>query len=248
MSLQIASDLIPSGGGTYYLLEDIYLKGGLQVRASIVDRDKIAIANLKLGAMVLTIDTRKIWIVKELVVPSRQNPDAVEKIVWDELQLGGGGAGGGTGGTDGQLTLGKRNVAIYTLDKLMVDGSHEFELELGAVAMALKIETSRPVRVRAFSKPEKDDENPYEFISTTDHLADDGRQMFADGTILRTRNYSILANFEDPIKNILYWTFDSIDEKEDPVVLTVTFLTMEIADTPPNDDEVVTDPPVTPTP
>jgi len=247
MALQIASDLAPAGGGTFYLLEDQYIKGGLQVRDNIVERDKIAITNLKLGALVLTIDTKKIWMVTELVVPSRQNPDAVAKVEWKELELGGG-AGGGTGGTKGQLMLNKRNIAIYTLDKLPVDGSHEFELELGAIAMALKIETNRPVRVRAFAKPEKDDENPYEFVSTTDHLADDGRQMFEDGTILRTRNYSILANFEDPIKNFLYWTFDSIDADEGSVVLTVTFLTMEIADTPPNDDTVITEPPAAQTP
>jgi hypothetical protein len=247
MALQLASNIIPSGGGTYYLMEDVYMKGGLQIRDSVADRDKIALANLKLGALVLTIDTKKIWQVSELVLQTKQNPDAVEKVTWTELELGGGGAGGDTGGTDGQLKLGKRAVAIYTCDNLQVDGSHEFEMELGAVSLALRIETSRPVRIRAFAKPEKDDDNPYEFISTADHLADDGRQMFADGTILRTRNYSILANFEDPIRNITYWTFDSIDKVEGPVVLTVTYLVQEIADQPPKDDEVVTTPSSTPT-
>lgn len=241
MALQLASNIIPSGGGTYYLMEDVYLKGGLQIRDNIADRDKIALTNLKLGALVLTVDTKKIWQVTELVLQTKQNPDAVEKVTWTELVLGGG-DGGGQGGTDGKLKLGKRAVAIYTCENLAVDGTHEFQMELGAIATALKIETSRPVRVRAWSTPEKEDINPYEFISTADHLVDDGRQLFADGTVFRTRNYSIFANFEDPIRNLTYWTFDSIDATEGAVVLTVTFLVQEIADEPATDPEVVTDP------
>ena len=37
MALQIASELTPAGGGTFYLLEDVYVKGGLQVRSTISD-------------------------------------------------------------------------------------------------------------------------------------------------------------------------------------------------------------------
>ena len=231
MALQIAANLVPSGGGTFYLLEDIYLKGGLQVRDSIDERDKIALSNLKVGALVLTIADSKIWKVTELTFPSKQNPDAVEKVTWEELALGGGGG------------LGKRQVVIETCPDLKVDTKYEFSLKLGALAIALKIETSRPVRVRAFSTPTKDEENPYEFISTADHLIDDGRQLLADGTVFRTRNYSILANFEDPVRNSTYWTLESVDEQEGPAVITVTYLTQELSDIPDTDGEVITDPP-----
>lgn len=231
MALQIAANLVPAGGGTFYLLEDIYLKGGLQVRDSIAERDKIALTNLKIGALVLTVADSKIWKVTELTFPSKQNPTAVEKVTWEELALGGGGG------------LGKRQVVIETCPDLKVDTKYEFELKMGALAIALKIETSRPVRVRAFSTPTKDEENPYEFISTADHLIDDGRQMLADGTIFRTRNYSILANFEDPARNSTYWTLEGVDDQEGPVVITVTYLTQELSEIPDTDDEVITDPP-----
>ena len=244
MGLQLASDIVPAGTGTYYLMEDIYLKGGLQVRATKEERDGIPIANLKLGALVLTLDDKKLWQVDVLTVPSRENPDAVEKVEWKELALGGGAGGGGEGGEGPKI--GKRVVIVHTVDDLAAGGAREFELELGASSIVLKLETSRPVRIRAFGDPTKEEINPYEFISTPDHLIDDGRQLFEDGTILRTRNYSILANFEEPVTNTIYWTVDSVDEETGPLIITVTFLALEISDTPKPDDEVVTTPPVTP--
>lgn len=240
MALQIASDLVPSSGGTFYLMEDVYLKGSFSVRDNIADRDKIAIANLKVGQLVLTIADKKIWMVTELVVPSRENPDAVEKVTWEEFITNGISGGGGNGPGDinnGSYGPNSRVVMVQTVDTLPVDTFQDFTLEMAASSLVLKLETSRPVRVLAYGTPDRDEVNPYEFVSTEDHLADDGRQMLPDGTIFRTRNYSIFANFENPATNNIYFTVKSVDEGEGPVVITLTFVPIELVKSEEEDSE-----------
>lgn len=233
MALQIASNLVPSSGGTFYLMEDVYLKGGLQVRPTIAARDLIAIANLKLGALVLTLEDKKIWMVSKLTAPSREDPDAIEAVEWEELEMGGGGGGSGGDPTTpvpaGEIRNNGRQTAIHVIDNLGVDAQVEFELKMGATAIVLKLETSRPIKVTAFGSPEKEELNPYEFISTDDHLADDGRQLLSDGSVLRTRNYSIFANFQNPVGDYIYFTVDNLGETVGPVTITVTFVTMQVA-------------------
>lgn len=234
MSLQITTDLIPAGGGTFYLLEDTYLKGGFSVRDSVADRDKIALSNLKVGQLVLTVAESKIWKVKELVLQTRDNPDVEEKATWEEFITNGIGGGSGSGG----YAPNTRIVAVHTVENLAVDSEVEFDLEMASSSLVLKLETSRPTHLLAYGTPAKDEVNPYEFISTEDHLADDGRQMLADGTIFRTRNYSIFANFEDPVTNKIYFTVKSVDETEGPVTITLTFVPIELvkSDETPTDD------------
>lgn len=220
MPLQIGDSLEPAGGGSFYLLEDVYLKGGLSVRDNVAARDAIAVGNLKAGQLVLTADDSKLWICTEVKLATPENPDVVEGATWEEMQLGGGGGG---------YAPNTRIVVVHNVENLPVDSEQEFELEMASSALVLKLETSRPTHILAYGTPTKDEVNPYEFISTEDHLADDGRQMFADGTIFRTRNYSIFANFEDPVTNKIYFTVKSVDETEGPVTITLTFVPIELA-------------------
>jgi hypothetical protein len=224
MAVQLASNIAPKNGQTYYMMEDIYLKGGLQVRNDITDRDSIPISNLKLGALCLTVDDGKIWKVTTLVQITPETPDVTESATWEELKLGGGDDGTGTPGD-----VQRRAVVIHTIETLAVDSEVEFPLSLGTSVIVLRLTVSRPVRVKAFSTAAKDDPNPYEFLATEDHLTDDGSQKLADGTIFRTRNYSILANFEDPAKNDIYFTVSNVGEDEGPVTLTLTYVPLETA-------------------
>jgi hypothetical protein len=252
MPLQIASDLAPAGGGTFYLLEDIYLKGGLQIRKTVAERDAIAISNLKLGALVLCLDQNKIWQVTELVVPSRENPDAEEKVTWEELPMGGGTGGieeapedGKTYGrkdgewvevsvgSGGGFEPGKRIVAIHTTDPLPIGVSTEFEMQLAVSSLVLKLSVNRPVKVSAYSTPAKDEPNPYQFLATPDHLTDDGSMLLSDGTIFRTRNFSIFANMEATPSDKIYFTVENAEEAEGPVILTITYLPLETLPTNP---------------
>lgn len=238
MPLQIGDSLAPAGGGSFYLLEDIYLKGGLSVRDNVAARDLIAVSNLKVGQLVLTADDSKMWICKEVNVATPQNPDVIEGAVWEEMNFGGGSGSGG-------YAPNTRMVAVHNVENLAVDSQQEFELEMASSSLVLKLETSRPTHLLAYGTPAKDEVNPYEFISTEDHLADDGRQMLADGTIFRTRNYSIFANFEDPVSNKIYFTVKSVDETEGPVTITLTFVPIELAK---SDEVPVDDSGTTPTP
>jgi hypothetical protein len=62
MPIELISNLIPAGSNTFFLLEDIFLKGGYQVRQDITDRDSIEADNRKAGMAVWTISENALWI------------------------------------------------------------------------------------------------------------------------------------------------------------------------------------------
>lgn len=266
MAVQLASNITPKNGLTYYMVEDVYFKGGFQVRDSIADRDKIAGGNLKIGQLVLTLADGKIWKLKTNDGPTIEAPETPVKIEWEEFLTNAGGGSGGLGNdapSDGKvygrkngewvavasssgpvpMTPNSRGVAIQTFENLAVSEVNEFVLEVAVSCIVLKLELSRPARISAYSTAARNDSNPYQFEATADHLIDDGSQLLADGTVFRTRNFSILANMEDPASNNLYWTLESIDEQEGPVVLTITYIPLEII---PPEEEPTEETPVTP--
>lgn len=242
MAITLADKLEPAGGQTFYLLEDVYIKGGLQTCDNIGARDAIAISNLKLGQLVLTVNDSKIWKVAELTFPSSENPDAVEAAVWEELGLGaidtdapedgktyGRKDGVWTevsGGGAGQLNT--RQVAIHNIESLPASFSSEFTVKMAVSCIVLRLEVTRPVKVRAYGSITKDEPNPYEFIATEDHLVDDGSMLLSDGTKFRTRNFSIFSNFETEPNDDIYFTVDSVDDAEGPVTLTMVYLPLEV--------------------
>jgi hypothetical protein len=249
MALQIASELVPAGGGTFYLLEDTYIKGGLQALPNTETRDQIAVSNLKLGQLVLTTEDSKLWRVTEIVVPSRENPDAVESVTWEELSLGAiredapsdGKTYGRKNGiweeVSGGGQLNTRQVVIHNIENLPVSESVEFVLQLAVSCIVLRLEVSRPVKVSAFGSLTKDEPNPYDFLATEDHLVDDGSMVLSDGTRFRSRNFSIFSNFDPTPTDDIYFTVESVDDAEGPVTLTITYLPLEVV--PSAEDPVV---------
>jgi hypothetical protein len=69
-----------------------------------------------------------------------------------------------------------------------------------------------PVKVEAHTTPAMDDDNPYTFLATTLHQTDDGTVYFTDGTRMRTRQYSILANLETPPTKNIYFKITGIGD------------------------------------
>lgn len=220
MPITLGGNIVPAGGQSFYLMEDIYLKGGLQIASTISDRDAIAITNLKLGQLVLCLDSNKIWQVSTLTLPTLDNPDVTPSAEWTEFKTGGGGGGTFT-----------RSVVVYTLDNLAPGATASFPLTLGSSCIVFNLAVSRVVQVNAYGTPTMDEVNPYTFLATSDHLFDDGSTMLFDGTIIRSRNYSILANMENPKKDQIYFTITSVDDGTGPVALTLTYLSMELLDT-----------------
>jgi len=239
MAVQLASNITPKNGQTYYMMEDIYLKGGLQIRLSSYDRDAIPPANLKLGALVLTLDDGKLWIVSSLVQITPTTPDVVEEVVWSEFQLGildapedsqtyGRKNGEWVPVQSGSSTGISRKVAIHVVDELPPSAMNEFSLELAASSIILKLEVDRPCRVKAFGSVNRNESNPYEFRATTDHLIDDGTMLLADGTKFRSRNFSIWSNMDANPSDRIYLSVESVDDTEGPLVLTITYLPLEV--------------------
>jgi hypothetical protein len=238
MPIPVASNLTPANGQTFYLVEDTFLKGGLQIRDSITERDAIPIQNLKVGALVLTHDTGTIWQVSELVLPTIQNPNTIPSATWEEFQVGG---GFDDAPSDGKFYARKdgewvalnassgtiRTVFIKTIDELNPGDIVDFDHEIGATVIAHKIEVSRPVLLSAFSTADRDEVNPYRFLATSDHLVDDGTMLLQDDTVLKLRNFSIYTNLEDPVNNTIYFRIESVDEVPGPVTMTLGLIVIQ---------------------
>lgn len=66
MPVQIASNIIPKNGAKWYVVEDIYVKGGLRVVPDAATRDSLYLDStakfcLKSGQLLVTADDNKLW-------------------------------------------------------------------------------------------------------------------------------------------------------------------------------------------
>lgn len=204
MPYQFTSFLLPKNANTFFLLEDRYFKGGLQVRADTTDRDAIPAGNRKSGMIVVTQTDNHLW---------QLAPDLVS---WSLVQAGG---GGGLGAV--------RQTAIHTTPTLAPNGFEDFTLDLGKSALVLSLSVSIPVLVEAFETPARTDANPYTFLATLDHLTDDGTTLMTDGTVFKNRRYSILTNAEVPPTNTIPFRITNPGQLPTGVTLTILFLPLE---------------------
>lgn len=214
MPISLAGNLVPKAGLNFFLLEDTYVKGGFRVVPSVEKRDEIPLTNLKQGQLVLTVAEKKVW-------QQTADTSVATAPIWEEFAMGGGSSGNGNGG--------KRVVATHVIDDLVSGADVEFELDLGVSCIVLDLRLDRKAHVFAYSTPEKDEVNPYEFLATDSMLADRGLTELSDGTLLRNRRYNLLCNMEQPPKPKHYFTVKSIDDVAGPCVLTLTFVPIESA-------------------
>jgi len=130
-----------------------------------------------------------------------------------------------------------------TIDTLLGFGNVEFIMPLGVSSIVYNLTVSRPVKVEVYSTPEKNENNPYTFIATLEHLTDDGTVVLNDGSSFQSRQYSIFANLEDPPTANIFVTISSIDEylAADPIHFSVIYFpavtdsrpTVDVVDTLP---------------
>lgn len=201
MAIQLPSFLIPRGGNKWYLLEDKYIKGGLQVAATIADRDSIDTENRKAGMLVVVQADGKIYQLESSLTS------------WKEFQVGGGAP--------------VRQTVEYTTISLAPNAADYFALSLGRSALIFKLIVDTPCIVEAFGTVLRDENNPYKFVATSDHLEDDGSTLMSDGTVLRGRRYSILANTESGNATDIYFRLTNKDVVEKNINLTIQFLPLE---------------------
>ena len=118
-----------------------------------------------------------------------------------------------------------RKTFSHTIDSLLGYGSVNFNMSLGVSSIVYNLTVSRPVKVEVFATAARNENNPYTFIATPDHLIDDGTVVLNDGSSFQSRQYSIFANLDDPPGANVYVTITSIDQylAATPVHFSVTY-------------------------
>lgn len=205
MPINLASFIQPRNGNSYFLLEDVYLRGGFQVRQNAADRDAINELNRKAGMLVMTQDDNKIWVLQ------------TDLATWQELQVGGGSGGAG-----------ERQQLLHTTAALATDQWDDFSLPLGKTTTLLRLQVDHPCMVEAYGTSMRDESNPYKFVASAEHLSDDGSTKLSDGSVIYGRRYAILSNMEQPASaNIYFRIYNQGADTENGITMTVDFLTLE---------------------
>lgn len=185
MPIALPSNLLPRNAtnpdpalrGTYFLMEDIYLKGGYQIRETHQDRDEINVLNRKSGMWVRTQSDGVIWELQD------------DLVSWQPVSFG---SSGGPG-------LGKRKIYRYTTPVLQQNEYHDVTVfEDLSTALVLRLFVDVPCVVEIHSTAQRNDSNPYRFIATAEKLEDDGISQLEEASVIKHRRFSIIANLEDP--------------------------------------------------
>jgi hypothetical protein len=203
MSILVASFLIPKNNQTWYVVEDKFMKGGLHVVANAAERDAINPVSLKASMLAITQDDNKIWQL------------AADKVTWNAFSAGGG------SGVSPRMKIDHPITAIAPGDSI------DFNLILGKTVIVLYLGVTVPCMVQVFETEDRFDENPYTFIATSDHLVDDGSTKMTDGTILRGRRYSILANRSPIPVADQYFRVSNVGSTSLDTVLSVEYISIE---------------------
>lgn len=205
MPIPVASFFLPRGTNTYFLLEDKYVRGGLQIAENAAARDSIIEMNRKPFMIVITEDDGLMWQLDR------------DLVTWNEFKMGGGDGDGGP-----------RQTIVHTVPEIAPYSYAEFELPLGNTAIVYRLSVSAACTVEAHSTPEMADSNPFRFIATAEYLQDDGSTELADGTIVRNRRYHLLANLEEEPSGNIYFRILNTSEEAISVELTCMFKPIEL--------------------
>lgn len=218
MAIQVSSYIIPKNSNTFFVLEDKYLKGGLHVVQNTAERDAIDRLNIKGGMLVVTALDNKIWQLQSWpdefnANPALRTPPAT--LTWTEFSAsGGGGGGGGTG---------VRRTVSHDEANLQPQQQVTFSLALASTILVYSLHVSGPCIVEAFETAAMLDTNPYTFIATLDHMADDGTSLMSDGTVIKNRRYSILVNGDAVINDNIYFRLTSTRAVTQSLNLSLTY-------------------------
>lgn len=126
--------------------------------------------------------------------------------------------------------LRRRKTFTYTTATLKPNASESFSMELGMSVIVQRLKVSGPCLVEVYGDPNFDpeiDPNPYTFRATEDHLLDDGSTLLRDGTVLKSRQYSIFVNLETPSKPFMYGQITNNGATSIKLTLDLTYLIVE---------------------
>ncbi len=230
MAIQVASFIIPKNGNTWYILEDKFIKGGLHVVADEAERDAIPAQNRKAGMLVIVQADGLVWSLD------------LDMTSWNQFKVGG--------------STAVRQTIVYTINDIAAQDRADFALSMGGTCVVYSLSVNTVCQVEAFETDQRADTNPFRFVSTADHLKDDGSTMMTDGTILRGRRYHIFSNQEAIPSADIYFRVTNLDAlpavpqngdmpdvPTKDITLTISFLSIEGAYEP---VPVVEEPPIEP--
>lgn len=208
MAISLSSFLIPRNSNTFFLLEDKYLKGGLRVVDSLIERDSINPLNRKEGMIVVDKSSKKLY--------------QLQADLESYLEVSLGGEGGGT-------PLGSRQTVVYiTPTPLEPLGFVDVTLNMGKSALVQSLSVDKgPCKIEAFSRADRSDSNPYTFVASAEHLEDDGTTFNSDGSVNYGRRYTIVSNLEPVPTSEIYWRITNIGDVQNTFALSILFLPLE---------------------
>lgn len=208
MPINISSFLLPRQGSKYFLLEDIYLRGGFQVHLDHEARDAIPETSRKFGMLVFTQDDKKLWQLDE------------DMVTWAEFKVG------GDDGGEGEDPKPRQTVE-HTIAEIPPQSYGDFSLPMGNGVIVYALRVSAPCQLEVHETKERIDGNPYRFIATEEQLYDDGTSVMEDGTIVRNRRYSIWANMDAEPNGDIHFRILNPSDDMTTVTVYITFKPFE---------------------
>jgi hypothetical protein len=88
-------------------------------------------------------------------------------------------------------------------------------------------------QIWVFGTAQKNEPNPYTFRATEDHLTDDGTTLLSDGTVIKTRQYSIFANLEEPVQEKVYARITNLSPVGGPLDIDILYFAAVTEQPPP---------------
>lgn len=220
-----------------YIVEDTDLKGGFQCVATLADRDAILMFAQKVGMLVYVEEDDTIYQLESIGVwkefevggggfgPDDISPPLVildGKLTVDPRYVLPDGAKVGqvprmeADGIewvylDPSEVVGTRQTTEYTIPTMQPGDHHNFELNLAKTAMLVRVEINAfDVEIKGYGTNDRDEINPYTFVSKQGYFIDEGVKYDEDGEATFMRRHALVANRDDPTEPTLYFTARNI--------------------------------------
>jgi hypothetical protein len=204
MATFINSFLRPATPQAKYLLEDIYLKGGMQVAPTVEYMNEMHNAKRKSGMFVVVQEGGN-----QLYQLQADNTFQVANLSQNAGVL--------------------RQTIALAPGPLNADQSIDLEAIMGKTVMLLDVSVNiANIQIDCHQTVARNDENPYRFVSQSSRLSDTGTSEDVKGVSVRKRRFSFLANGDNPVTNAAHWRIRNNNAVAVTPIINVSFITLEL--------------------
>lgn len=252
MPIAMAAYLLPSSPFIPYLLEDVYFKGGYRCVADITARDKIHRYAKKAGMKVYVQSEDKVYKLEVDGITWKEDSSGISsdqiaaplmfidgKLTLDpKVTLPNNGEVGQfpqmqADGVkwvhlDINQNRGVRNIIKYDVERMQPGDTKLFELDISRTAILLSVRVNTyDIELKGYGTPERDEINPYTFISKQGYFVDEGIRYDEEDKPSYIRRHAIVANREDPVQDKIYFTARNIGGFPASVSVEVLYMVVE---------------------